>query len=103
MKHTAFLKKIFFWADKPVIQEKTSTIVNETERVELIREVDSNPLSDISWYDGAELLKTQTSVKIANLTIENALCTDTKNFTLSVSNTVQRNVTSLVELIVNCK
>ncbi|XP_078310224.1 uncharacterized protein LOC111137474 isoform X2 [Crassostrea virginica] len=88
---------------KPVIQEKTSTIVNETERVELIREVDSNPLSDISWYDGAELLKTQTSVKIANLTIENALCTDTKNFTLSVSNTVQRNVTSLVELIVNCK
>nr|XP_022339540.1 uncharacterized protein LOC111134632 isoform X4 [Crassostrea virginica] len=88
---------------KPVIQEKTSTIVNETERAELIREVDSNPLSDISWYDGAELLKTQTSVKIANLTIENALCTDTKNFTLSVSNTVQRNVTSLVELIVNCK
>ena len=102
MKHTTLIK-FFFWSDKPVIQEKTSTIVNETERVELIREVDSNPLSDIAWYDGAELLKTQTSVKIANLTIENALCTDTKNFTLSVSNTVQRNVTSLVELIVNCK
>ncbi|XP_078310222.1 uncharacterized protein LOC111134632 isoform X2 [Crassostrea virginica] len=88
---------------KPMIEEKISTIVNESESVELIREIDSNPLSDISWYDGAEHLKTETSVAIANLTIKNASCTDSKNFTLSVSNAVEKNVTSSVELIVNCK
>ncbi|XP_078310218.1 contactin-5-like isoform X2 [Crassostrea virginica] len=88
---------------KPVVENTIPTIVNETERVELIREIDSNPLSNISWYNGAELLKTQTSVTIANLTIQNASCADTKNFTLSASNIVQRNVTSMVELIVNCK
>ena len=86
-----------------MIEEKISTIVNESESVELIREIDSNPLSDISWYDGAEHLKTETSVAIANLTIKNASCTDSKNFTLSVSNAVEKNVTSSVELIVNCK
>ena len=93
----------FFWADKPVIKNKTLTIVYNTENAELIREIDSNPLSNISWYDGAVCLDTQTSVKIANFTIKNVSCVDTKNFTLSASNTVQRNVTSMVELIVNCK
>nr|XP_022344647.1 hemicentin-1-like [Crassostrea virginica] len=88
---------------KPVIKNKTLTIVNNTENAELIREIDSNPLSNISWYDGAVCLDTQTSVKIANLTIKNVSCVDTKNFTLSASNAVQRNVTSMVELIVNCK
>ena len=93
----------YFWADKPVIKNKIVTIVNNTENAELIREIDSNPLSNISWYNRAELLDTQTSVKIANFTIKNASCVDTKNFTLSASNVVQRNVTSMVELIVNCK
>ncbi|XP_078310226.1 cell adhesion molecule CEACAM1-like isoform X2 [Crassostrea virginica] len=88
---------------KPVIKNKIVTIVNNTENAELIREIDSNPLSNISWYNRAELLDTQTSVKIANFTIKNASCVDTKNFTLSASNVVQRNVTSMVELIVNCK
>nr|XP_022345367.1 hemicentin-1-like isoform X3 [Crassostrea virginica] len=88
---------------KPVIRGNIRTFVNETNRVVLTREIDSNPLSNISWYDGSELLKTQTFAEIANLTIENASCTDTKNFTLSVSNAVQRNVESMVELIVNCK
>ena len=78
------------------------TFVNETNRVVLTREIDSNPLSTVSWYDGSELLKTQIFAKITNLTIERASCTDTKNFTLRVSNVVQRNVESTVELIVNC-
>ncbi|XP_078331732.1 cell adhesion molecule Dscam2-like isoform X2 [Crassostrea virginica] len=88
---------------KPVIRGNTRTFVNETNRVVLTREIDSNPLSNVSWYDGTELLKTQTFAEITNLTIENASCTDTKNFTLRVSNGVQRNVGSMVELIVNCK
>ena len=68
----------------------------------LTREIDSNPLSNVSWYDGSELLKKQTFAEITNLTIESASCTDTKNSTLSVSNAVQRNVLTTVELIVNC-
>ncbi|XP_078331735.1 uncharacterized protein LOC144617641 isoform X2 [Crassostrea virginica] len=88
---------------KPVIRGNIRTFVNETKRVVLTREIDSNPLSNVSWYDGSELLKIQTFTEITNLTIENALCADTKNFTLSVSNAVQKNVTSTVELIVNCK
>ncbi|XP_078331736.1 hemicentin-1-like isoform X3 [Crassostrea virginica] len=87
---------------KPVIRGNIRTFVNETKRVVLTREIDSNPLSNVSWYDGSELLKIQTFTEITNLTIENALCADTKNFTLSVSNAVQKNVTSTVELIVNC-
>ena len=92
----------FLSKDKPEIKGKVRTFVNETKRVELTQEIDGIPLSNVSGYDGTELLKTQTFAEIANLTVENALCTDTKNFTLSVSNAVQRNVGSMLELIVNC-
>lgn len=89
--------------DKPKIVGKPSTIVNESERVILAREIISNPLSNVSWYNGTELLKTGNSVKNATLVIEKALCTDTKNFTLVAGNTVDRNVSAFVELIVNCE
>ena len=36
---------------------KDQSRCERVERDEMIREIDSNPLSDISWYDGAELLK----------------------------------------------
>lgn len=78
-------------------------IVNENERVALTRGISSNPLSDAFWYDESHLLKSEISVKTTYLIIEKAKCTDTKNFTLIASNALQRNVTSLVELIVNCK
>lgn len=68
-----------------------------------MRMIDSNPLSNISWYDGAKLLKTLTVTKTATLVIEDAKCTDAKNFTLVAGNTVQANVTTYVELVVNCK
>lgn len=69
----------------------------------LFREIVSNPLSDVSWYNGTELLITEKSVKNATLVIDKALCTDTKNFTLVAGNTVDRNVVAFVELIVNCE
>lgn len=92
-----------FLLDKPEIVGQPSTIVNEGDRVILAREIVSNPLSNVSWYNGTELLKTMNSVKNATLVIKKALCTDTKNFTLVAGNTVDRNVTALVELIVNCE
>ena len=88
--------------NQPEIKGKVRTFVNETKRVELTQEIDGIPLSNVSGYDGTELLKTQTFAEIANHTVENALCTDTKNFTLSVSNAVQRNIGSMLDLIVNC-
>ena len=78
-------------------------IVNETDRVVLTRNIYSNPLANVSWFDGTQLLQTQTSVNTTSFIIETVLCTDTKNFTLVASNTVQSNVTSRVELIVNCE
>lgn len=69
----------------------------------LIREVDSNPLANITWYDGKKYLKSQTAVKTASLTIENASCEDSKNFTLEAKNILEIKVTAMVELIVNCK
>lgn len=79
------------------------TLVNESEQVTLIRQIVSNPLSNVSWYNGSELLTTQQLVENATILIKKATCTDTKNFTLVASNIVQKNVTALVELIVNCK
>ena len=69
----------------------------------LIREVDSNPLSNITWYDGNKYLKSETAVKRTNLTIENASCYDSKNFTLEAQYSLEIKVTVMVELIVNCK
>lgn len=88
---------------KPEIEQKPSTIVNESDKVILTREIVSNPSSDVYWYYRSELLVTQSSTKNATLIIEKAMCTDTKNFTLVASNTVEKNVTALVELRVNCK
>lgn len=79
------------------------TIVNESEAVTIYRQIISNPLSNVFWYNGSDLLNTQWSVTNATFTIEKATCTDTKNFTLLASNSVQENVTAFVELIVNCK
>ncbi|XP_078334124.1 kin of IRRE-like protein 3 isoform X2 [Crassostrea virginica] len=88
---------------EPLIEDEAVKIVNENERVVLTRRISSNPLSNAFWYDGTHLLKSETSVKTTNFTIEKAKCTDTNNFTLIASNALQRNVTSLVELIVNCR
>lgn len=93
----------WFFLDKPEIIDKHSTLVNESEKVILSRTIDSNPLADVLWYSGQLLLLSQLSVKNATFTIEKASCTDTKKFTLVASNKVQRNVTALVELIVNCE
>lgn len=79
------------------------TKVNETERVVLTGNISSNPLSNVSWYDGIHLLKFENSVNTTNLIIEKARCIDTRNFTITASNAVRANVTSSTELIVNCK
>ena len=89
--------------DKPSIEEKAVVIANEAERVVLTRQISSNPLSNVSWFDGSQLLVSETTVNTTNFIIEKARCTDTKNFTLVVSNTPEWTVTSLVELIVKCK
>lgn len=89
--------------DKPKIVDTPSTTVNEGDRVILKTVIVSNPLANVSWHNGSELLDYQVSVTAATLTIEKATCTDTRNFTLIASNTVERNVSALVELLVNCK
>ncbi|XP_078323846.1 neural cell adhesion molecule 1-like isoform X4 [Crassostrea virginica] len=92
----------------PSIEERNVLVVNETERVTFTREIFSNPLSDVLWLDGRHLLESETSKTsetsvTTSFIIQNARCTDTKNFTIVASNELQRNVTSQVELIVNCK
>lgn len=88
---------------KPKIEDNPSIIVNESEKLILTREIDSNPLSNVSWYNGSQFVYTQFSVKKATLIIEKASCTDTTNFTILASNTEETNVTAMVELFVNCK
>nr|XP_022287393.1 hemicentin-1-like isoform X3 [Crassostrea virginica] len=88
---------------KPSIAWKGALVVNESSVVNLTREISSNPLSNASWYDGSKLLVSEMAVNTTTLIIHAARCTDTKNFTLTASNLLQLNVTSLVELIVNCK
>ena len=90
-------------SDTPSIEEKKAKVVNESNKVSLTREIYSNPLSNVSWFDGSNLLKSEVAVNISILVIEEAKCTDTKNLTLTASNALQRNVSSLVELIVNCE
>lgn len=94
--------EFIFISDKPTIIEQSNTTVNEGDRVILSRLIDSNPLSNVSWYNGSEYLITQFSVNNSTFIIEKALCTDTKNFTLVASNLVAK-ITALVELLVNCK
>lgn len=94
---------IFLLADKPSIAWKGALVVNESSVVNLTREISSNPLSNASWYDGSKLLVSEMAVNTTTLIIHAARCTDTKNFTLTASNLLQLNVTSLVELIVNCE
>lgn len=89
--------------DKPHIIDSPSITLNENERVVLTKEIVSNPLSNVSWYDGSELLLTQYAVRTATFIIQKATCTDTKNFTLIASNTVEGNVSALMEVKVNCK
>lgn len=89
--------------DKPHIIDFPSITVNENERVVLTKEIVSNPLSNVSWYDGSVLLLTQYAVRTATFIIQKATCTDTKNFTLIASNTVEGNVSALMEVKVNCK
>lgn len=78
-------------------------IVNKTDKVVLTRTISSNPLSDVSWFDGKKLLKSESLVNTTTFIIPKANCTDTKNFTLVAINTLETNVTSRVELRVNCK
>lgn len=94
---------LIYVLDKPEILDKHSTLVNESEKVILNRTIVSNPLADVSWYRGQQLLHTQLSVNDTTFIIEKASCTDTTNFILVASNEVERNVTALVELLVNCK
>lgn len=102
MNYTLF--SIFLLIDKPEILEKHSiNIANESEKVILTREIISNPLANVSWYNESDLLENQFSVTTASYTIQAAMCTDTKNFTLVASNRVRQNVTAMVELFVNCK
>lgn len=95
-------KYIIYHSDPPSIEQIPLEIVNESSTVSLNRKISSNPLSNVSWYRGTRLLKTETFVKTATYIIERAMCTDTHNFTLQVNNGVG-NVSVLVELIVNCK
>lgn len=88
---------------KPQIADKGRTIVNESAEILLSRDITSNPLSNVTWFNGSILLKSQYSVPTATYTKRNATCTDTTNLTLIASNGVEGNVTAFVELIVNCK
>lgn len=89
--------------DSPTIEIRSLQTVNEGDLVTLTRNIVSNPLSNASWYNGTQLLKTESSVQTTTYTIENTKCTDTQNYTVMASNGVGNNVTTMVELIVNCK
>ena len=78
-------------------------VVNKSERVVLTREISSNPLPNVSWYNGPHFLKSEVRVNITNFIIEKANCSDTTNVTLIASNALQWNVKSRIELIIKCK
>lgn len=94
---------LFVILDQPTIERRSLQIVNESEEISLTRDIVSNPVSNVSWYYGTQLLKTQPSVTTASYTIENTTCADTKNYTLVTSNGIGNIVTAIVELIINCK
>ena len=93
----------FLFKVGPSIQIQAVTIVNETKRAILTGNISSNPLSTVSWYDGSRLLKFEDKVNSTYIIIEKARCTDTRTFALTASNVVKMNVTSSIQLIVNCK
>ena len=76
-------------------------IVNKSEGVVLTREISSNPLPNVSWYNGPQFLDSEVRVNNTSFIIDKAKCTDATNFTLIASNALQWNVTSRIELIVN--
>lgn len=78
-------------------------IVNKSEKVVPTREISSNPLSNVSWYNGRHFLIYEFRVNMTSFIIDKAKCTDTTNFTLIASNASHWNVTASIELIVNCK
>lgn len=88
---------------QPTIDILKKQYVNESEKVTFIGKITSNPLANASWLNGTELLRSETSVSTASFTIENALCTDTKNFTVKANNGVGNADEVSVELFVNCK
>lgn len=94
---------LYIILDQPTIEGKLLKLVNDSEEVILTRNIYSNPLSNVSWYNATELLKTQTLVTTASFTIERATCTDTMNYTLVATNGVGNMVSTIVELIVNCE
>lgn len=94
---------MIYHSDQPSIEQIPLENVNENSTVILRRDIHSNPLSNVSWYRGTELLRTQTFVRTATYNIEMAKCTDTHNFTLLANNGIEGSVSVLVELIVNCK
>uniref|UniRef100_K1S6Y6 Hemicentin-1 n=1 Tax=Magallana gigas TaxID=29159 RepID=K1S6Y6_MAGGI len=86
---------------QPAIENRQLQIVNESETVILTRNISGNPVSNVSWFNKTELLKTETSVTTTSFFIERPTCSDTQNFTLVASNGVGSNATAVVELIVN--
>lgn len=101
-----FMFGYWFWIsfiDQPAIENKPRTVVNESEKVFLSRNISSNPLSNATWYDGTKLLDYQPSTRTTKYTIKRASCEDTKNFSLVASNGIGEPVNASVELIVNCE
>nr|XP_034300634.1 B-cell receptor CD22-like [Crassostrea gigas] len=88
---------------QPRVESKPFKLVNDSEEVILTRNIYSNPLSNVSWFNSTELLKTDTSVITASFSIKRATCADTKNYTLVATNGVGNTVSAFVGLIVNCK
>lgn len=68
-----------------------------------MKEIVSNFLLNVFWYNGLELLFIEFLVRIVIYMIEKVVCMDIKNFIFFVSNIVKKNVFGLVELVVNCK
>lgn len=89
--------------DQPTIEDIPLQIVNETDIVTLTREISANPLANVSWYYGSNLLTTQNSVNTTTYDLGRASCTDTKNFTIIAGNGILNKTAAMVELIVNCK
>lgn len=66
-------------------------IVNEIQSAVLTGKIFSNPLSNVSWYDGSHMLKFENAINTTYLIIDEAKFTDTRDFTLPVSNAVRVN------------
>lgn len=89
--------------DQPTIDISKKQYVNESEQVTFIGKITSNPLANVSWFNGTEMLRSESSVSTSSFVIENAICSDTKNFTVTASNGIGSKEEVSVELFVNCK